>query len=84
MKFRNVFLLMLVSAQLLAQSNPNPWFTTKKLNNNVWRISDGDIDNIKGVVSLKDLYVSDDLTLFKDLLLPALFVPTSHIFPSSI
>ena len=38
-------------------------------------ICDGDIDNIKGMVSLKDLYVTDDLTLFKDIMKPALFVP---------
>ena len=44
----------------------------------IYPICDGDIDNIKGVVSLKDLYVSDDLTLFKDLLLPALFVPNNN------
>jgi putative hemolysin len=33
------------------------------------------MDNIKGVVSIKDLYVADDFTLFKDLMKPALFVP---------
>ncbi len=38
-------------------------------------VCDGDIDNIKGMVSLKDLYVTDDLTLFKDIMKPALFVP---------
>ena len=44
----------------------------------VYPICDGDIDNIKGVVSIKDLYVADDLTLFKDLMLPALFVPDNN------
>lgn len=38
-------------------------------------ICDTEIDVIKGVVSLKDLYVNDDFTLFKDLMLPAIFVP---------
>ena len=38
-------------------------------------VCDGDIDNIKGMVSLKDLYVTDDLMLFKDIMKPALFVP---------
>jgi putative hemolysin len=33
------------------------------------------MDNIKGVVSIKDLYVADDYTIFKDLMKPALFVP---------
>ena len=44
----------------------------------IYPICDGDIDNIKGVVSIKDLYVSDDLTLFKDLMQPALFVPDNN------
>lgn len=41
-------------------------------------ICDGDIDNLKGVVSIKDLYVSPDNTLFKDLMKPALFVPENN------
>jgi len=41
----------------------------------VYPICDGQLDNIKGVVSIKDLYVADDFTLFKDLMKPALFVP---------
>ena len=41
-------------------------------------ICDGEIDNIKGVVSIKDLYVADDFTLFKDLMIPALFVPDNN------
>jgi len=44
----------------------------------IYPICDGDIDTIKGVVSLKDLYVSHDLTLFKNLLQPALFVPDNN------
>jgi putative hemolysin len=44
----------------------------------IYPICDGDIDDIKGVVSIKDLYVSDDLTLFKDLMQPALFVPDNN------
>jgi putative hemolysin len=41
----------------------------------VYPICEGDIDTIKGVVSIKDLYVSNDLTSLKDLMHPALFVP---------
>ena len=37
-------------------------------------ICDGSVDNIKGVVSIKDLYVSPDSTLFKDIMQPALFI----------
>ncbi len=44
----------------------------------VYPICDAEIDDIKGVVSIKDLYVSDDLTLFKDLMQPALFVPDNN------
>jgi putative hemolysin len=44
----------------------------------VYPICDSEIDNIKGVVSIKDIYVSDDLTLFKDLMKPALFVPENN------
>jgi putative hemolysin len=41
-------------------------------------ICDGTIDNIKGVVSIKDLYVSPDNTLFRDLMVPALFIPENN------
>jgi putative hemolysin len=44
----------------------------------VYPICDGEIDNIKGVVSIKDLYISPDNTLFKELMLPALFVPENN------
>ncbi len=41
----------------------------------VYPICDGQIDNLKGVVSIKDLYLANDLTLFKHIMKPALFVP---------
>lgn len=41
-------------------------------------ICDGSIDNLKGVVSIKDLYVSPDHIAFKDLMQPALFVPENN------
>jgi len=44
----------------------------------VYPICDGAIDNIKGVVSIKDLYVTDDSVLFKDIMTPALFVPENN------
>src|SRR5688500_7304011 len=44
----------------------------------VYPICEGHIDNIRGVVSIKDLYVADDLTLFKDLMLPPLYVPENN------
>ncbi|HUR10203.1 MAG TPA: hemolysin family protein [Flavitalea sp.] len=44
----------------------------------VYPICEGQIDDIRGVVSIKDLYVADDLTLFKDLMQPALYVPENN------
>ncbi len=44
----------------------------------VYPICDGDIDNIKGVVSIKDLYVTDDKTLFKDIMTAAIFIPENN------
>jgi len=44
----------------------------------VYPICDGEIDNLKGVVSIKDLYISPDSTLFKELMQPALFVPQNN------
>ncbi|MFI5130046.1 MAG: hemolysin family protein [Chitinophagales bacterium] len=44
----------------------------------VYPICDGHIDEIKGVVSIKDLYVSPDNKLFKDIMKPALFVPENN------
>jgi putative hemolysin len=38
-------------------------------------ICDNDLDNVKGVVSLKDLYVNSDHKKFKEIMRPALFVP---------
>lgn len=44
----------------------------------IYPICDGEIDIIKGVVSIKDLYISPDNTLFKDIMNPALFVPENN------
>ncbi|GAO43560.1 hemolysin family protein [Flavihumibacter petaseus] len=44
----------------------------------IYPICDGDIDNIKGVVSIKDLYITNDLTLFKHIMKPAMFVPENN------
>ena len=41
-------------------------------------ICDGTIDEIKGVVSIKDLYVSADHVPFKDIMQPALFIPENN------
>ncbi len=44
----------------------------------VYPICENTIDEIKGVVSIKDLYVSPDNTLFKEIMKPALFVPENN------
>lgn len=41
-------------------------------------ICDSNIDNIKGVVSIKDLYISPDNKPLKDVMVPALFVPENN------
>ncbi len=41
-------------------------------------ICDGSIDEIKGVVSIKDLYISEDSIPFKDLMQPAIFIPENN------
>jgi putative hemolysin len=41
-------------------------------------ICDDNLDELKGVVSIKDLYVGNDFTLFRDLMKPALFVPENN------
>lgn len=38
-------------------------------------ICEGNLDNVKGVVSLKDLYINSDHIAFKEIMRPALFVP---------
>lgn len=41
-------------------------------------ICDGEVDNIKGVVSIKDLYVTNDAVPFREVMKPALFVPENN------
>ncbi len=44
----------------------------------VYPICEGTIDEIKGIVSIKDLYVTPDHLLFKDIMQPALFIPENN------
>ena len=44
----------------------------------VYPICDGEIDNIKGIVSIKDLYITPDLTKFREIMKPAMFVPENN------
>ncbi len=44
----------------------------------VYPVCDGEIDNIKGMVAIKDMYVVGDSTPFKDIMKQALFVPENN------
>ncbi len=44
----------------------------------VYPICEGQIDNIKGVVSIKDLYIANNLSRFDDLMQPPLYVPENN------
>ncbi|HEV7620803.1 MAG TPA: hemolysin family protein, partial [Flavisolibacter sp.] len=44
----------------------------------IYPICDANIDNIKGIVSIKDLYIIDDFMQFKDIVQPAMFVPENN------
>lgn len=44
----------------------------------IYPICEGSIDNIKGMISIKDLYIIDDFTKFKDIVQPAMFVPENN------
>jgi putative hemolysin len=44
----------------------------------VYPVCDGDIDNIKGVVSIKDLYVHESSTLLSEIMQTTLFVPENN------
>jgi putative hemolysin len=49
-----------------------------KVPHSVYPICENEIDNIKGIVTLKDLYVTNDLTLFKQIMKQAMFVPENN------
>ncbi len=44
----------------------------------VYPVCDGDIDNIKGMVSIKDLYVHENSKLLSEIMQPTLFVPENN------
>jgi putative hemolysin len=49
-----------------------------KTPHSVYPVCDEEIDNIKGIISLKDLYINSDTILFKELMRPTLFVPDNN------
>jgi len=44
----------------------------------VYPICEGSIDHIRGIVSIKDLYITPDNIRFKEVMKPALFVPENN------
>ena len=44
----------------------------------VYPVCDAQIDNVKGMVSIKDLYIADDKTLFRDIMTAPLYVPENN------
>jgi putative hemolysin len=44
----------------------------------VYPVCDTEIDNIKGMVTIKDMYVADDSTPFKEMMTQAIFVPENN------
>lgn len=44
----------------------------------VYPVCDGNIDEIRGVVAIKDLYIHENTTLLKEIMQPALFVPENN------
>ncbi|HET9056750.1 MAG TPA: hemolysin family protein [Chitinophagaceae bacterium] len=44
----------------------------------VYPICEGDVDNVKGIVSIKDLYIQPDNVPFKEFMQPPLFIPENN------
>ena len=74
---------------LMTHRNDIVWFDVEKNEeiikekivsepHSVYPVCDGTIDDIKGVVSIKDLYIHENTTLLKEIMHPALFVPENN------
>jgi len=44
----------------------------------IYPVCDGQVDDIKGVVSIKDLYIANDVSKFRELMQPPLYVPENN------
>jgi putative hemolysin len=76
-------------SSLMTHRNDIVWFNLTDQENDIrekiienthsfYPICEDNLDDIKGIVSIKDLYVEDDFTQFKDLIKTALFVPENN------
>ncbi|HEY4148660.1 MAG TPA: hemolysin family protein [Chitinophagaceae bacterium] len=79
---RNITSLMTYRSDIIwFDLNDNEDTIKEKINkepHSVYPICDSDIDNIKGIVSIKDMYITSDDTPFRDYMKPALFVPENN------
>ncbi|MBS1566660.1 MAG: HlyC/CorC family transporter [Bacteroidetes bacterium] len=79
---RNITSLMTYRSDIIwFDLNDNEEIIKEKINkepHSVYPICDGDIDNIKGIVSIKDMYVTADNTPFRDYMKQAFFVPENN------
>lgn len=79
---RNITSLMTYRSDIIwFDLNDTEEIIKEKINkepHSVYPICDGDIDNIKGIVSIKDMYVTSDDTPFKDYMKQAFFVPENN------
>ncbi len=79
---RNITSLMTHRSDIIwFNSNDNEEIIKEKIlkePHSVYPICENEIDNIKGIVTLKDLYITNDLTLFKMIIKPAMFVPENN------
>ena len=79
---RNITSLMTHRSDIIwFDANDNEEKIREKIMENphsIYPICEGDLDEIKGVISLKDIYISDDKIAFKELMQTALFVPDNN------
>jgi len=79
---RNITSLMTHRSDIIwFEINDNEFSIKEKIvsePHSVYPICEGSIDHIRGIVSIKDLYITPDNIRFKDVMKPALFVPENN------
>jgi putative hemolysin len=79
---RNITSLMTHRSDIIwFEINDNEYSIKEKIvsePHSVYPICEGSIDHIRGIVSIKDLYITPDNIRFKDVMKPALFVPENN------
>jgi putative hemolysin len=79
---RNITSLMTHRSDIIwFEINDNEFSIKEKIvsePHSVYPICEGSIDHIRGIVSIKDLYITPDNIRFKEVMKPALFVPENN------